>query len=298
MKFAFSTVACPKWDFQTIVTRAKEYGYDGVEVRGFLREPDLAAANIFLSDPAKIKSMFAYHDLEIACLSSSIAMTGNKRKDRALADDCRRFIDTAAALGCSTVKVFDSEALPGSPYNPFSWGNHSRSASAIDLGEWLLPLGDYAAERDVCIVVENALSFRGSKEMWLILERLSHPSISCCWDVANAAMIGESPAISVPTLNSRIQYVQVKDANLGPLGASFCKLGDGDVQVKNLLIRLLGIGYTGWVSFEWDKAWLPGLAEPEEILPDSIKKLRDWTKPQIEAEGDASPDVQETAAAH
>ena len=40
-----------------------------------------------------------------------------------------------------------------------------------------------------------------------------------------------------------------------------------------------GIGYTGWVSLEWEKAWLPGLAEPEEILPDSIKKLREWTKP-------------------
>jgi hypothetical protein len=40
---------------------------------------------------------------------------------------------------------------------------------------------------------------------------------------------------------------------------------------------------------EWDKAWLPGLAEPEEILPDSIVKLREWTKPQLEAAGDAEP---------
>jgi hypothetical protein len=76
----------------------------------------------------------------------------------------------------------------------------------------------------------------------------------------------------------------VKDAKLGPLGASFCPLGEGDIQVKKLLIRLQGIGYTGWVSLEWEKAWLPGLAEPEVILPDSIKKLREWTKPpEVEA---------------
>jgi sugar phosphate isomerase/epimerase len=115
--------------------------------------------------------------------------------------------------------------------------------------------------------------------MWLILDRLSHPSIACCWDVFNAAMIGESPWTSVPFLNSRIQYVQVKDAKLGPLGANFCKLGEGDVQVQTLLTRLRGIGYTGWISVEWEKAWLPGIAEPEEILPDSITKLREWTKP-------------------
>src|SRR5829696_6820797 len=32
MKFAFSTVSCPTWDFDTIVSRAKDYGHDGVEV--------------------------------------------------------------------------------------------------------------------------------------------------------------------------------------------------------------------------------------------------------------------------
>jgi sugar phosphate isomerase/epimerase len=271
MKFAFSTVACPKWDFETIAGRAKEYGYDGVEIRGFLNESILTAANPFLTDTNKIKAWFGYHGIEIACLSSSIAMTGNRKKDQVLADDCRRFIDAAVSLNCGLVKVFDTQVRPG----------QSRSSAAIALGNWLTPLAEYAAERNVCIVVENALSFRAAKEMWLIFEQVSHPSVACCWDVSNAALIGETPAISVPTLNSRIQYVQVKDAKFGPLGASFCRLGEGDVPVQKLLTRLRGIGYSGWISLEWEKAWLPGLAEPEEILPDAIRKLREWTKPQV-----------------
>jgi sugar phosphate isomerase/epimerase len=80
----------------------------------------------------------------------------------------------------------------------------------------------------------------------------------------------------------------VKDATLGPLGASYCKLGEGDVPVQKFLTRLRGIGYDGWVTIEWEKAWLPNIAEPEEILPDSIKKLREWTKPQIEENGEAT----------
>ncbi|HVT87500.1 MAG TPA: sugar phosphate isomerase/epimerase family protein [Tepidisphaeraceae bacterium] len=279
MKFAFSTVACPKWDFETIAARAKEYGYEGVEIRGFLNEAILPSANIFLSDPAKITGIFASQGVEIACLSSSIAMTGNRKSDLIQAGDCKRFIDTAAELDCPLVKIFDREVRPGSPFNPMGMGFHSRGSAGIELGDWLLPLGDYAAERNVTIVIENALSFRSAKEMWLILDRLSHPSIACCWDVCNAAMIGEPPSVSVPFLNSRIQYVQVKDAKLGPLGANFCKLGEGDVQVRKLLIRLMGIGYSGWVTMEWEKAWLVNLAEPEEILPDSIKKLQEWTKP-------------------
>lgn len=270
MRFAFSTLACPKWDFETICARAKEYGYDGVEVRGFLEESSLTASNIFLSEPKKIRGMFEFHGLRIACLASSIAMTQKRRADRAAAEDCRRFIDTAAAVGCSLVRVFDTTVRPG----------QTRAGAGVALGDWLLPLGDYAAKHDVLLVVENALSFRSSKEMWGILDRLQHPSIACCWDVFNAALIGEGPWVSVPTLNSKIQYAQVKDAKLGPLGASLCKLGEGDVEVESFLTRLRGIGYEGWITFDWEKAWLPGIAEPEEALPEAIKKMRQWIAPK------------------
>src|SRR6476661_6952662 len=107
IKTAFSTVACPKWDFDTIANRAKEYGYDGVEIRGFLNESILTASNVFLTDPKKLRSLFNFAGVKIACLASSIAMTGKKSVDAQLANDCRRFIDTAAAVGCELVKVFD-----------------------------------------------------------------------------------------------------------------------------------------------------------------------------------------------
>lgn len=272
MKFAFSTVGCPTWDFETIVARAREYQYDGVEIRGFLNESVLTAANPFLIDAKKLRATFNDAGIDICCLASSIAMTQKSRRDRALADDLRTFIDTAEAVGCGIVKVFDTQVRPG----------QTRAMAGVALGDWLLPLGDYAAERGVMIVVENALSFRASKEMWGILDRLSHPSIACAWDVFNAALIGETPAISVPTLNSRIQYVQVKDAMIGPLGATHCELGEGNVQVRGLISRLRGIGYEGYVTFEWEKAWLQGLAEPEAVFPGAVRKLREWVDRPIE----------------
>jgi sugar phosphate isomerase/epimerase len=282
MRFAFSTVSCPKWDFDTIVARAKEYGYEGVEVRGFLNEAILTASNPFLTDPRKLRDQFDDNDLDICCLASSIAMTQNKKRDAQAAADLRQFIDTAAALHCPLVKVFDTQVRPG----------QDRPSAGVALGNWILPLADYAAEREVVIVIENALSFRAAKEMWTILDRLQHPSVACCWDVFNAAMVGESPYTSVPTLNSKIAYTQVKDAKLGQLGATYTKLGEGDVRIERFMTRLRGIGYKGWVTVEWEKAWLPNIAEPEEILPDAIKKLREWTKSgeDVEgAEGDSEP---------
>jgi sugar phosphate isomerase/epimerase len=280
MKFAFTTTSCPTWDFETIIGRAKDYGYDGVEIRGFLNEPLLTAANVFLTDPQKVRGLFQSGNIEIACLSSSIAMTQNRKRDAQLAEDLKIYIDTAQALGCPLVKVFDTEVKPG----------QNRATAGVALGDWLLPMADYACQHNVCLLVENALSFRSSKELWSIMDRLSHPGLGVCWDVFNAALIGESPYVSVPTLNSRIAYTQVKDAKLGAIGANYCKLGEGDIPVQKFMKRLMGIGYAGYVTMEWEKAWLPGLAEPEEVLPDAIKKLKEWTKPQNpEAEGDAEP---------
>jgi sugar phosphate isomerase/epimerase len=266
MKFAFSTVSCPKWDFPTIAAKAKEYGYDGVEIRGSRDQSILTASDIFLTDLAKVRNIFSSAGVEICCLSSSIAYSAKKQKSEARAKELREYIDTAAAVGCPWVKVFDADAKPGV----------SRSMLGVELGDWLVPLGDYAAEAGVGILVENSLSFRTAKEIWSILDRINHPSIAACWDIFNAALLGETPAISVPVLNSKLQYAHVKDATFGPLGAAFCKLGEGDVQVQKFIKRLRGIGFEGYVTVEWEKAWLPNLAEPEEILPDSIAKLRKW----------------------
>jgi fatty-acyl-CoA synthase len=289
MKFAFSTVCAPTWDFPTLVARAKEYGYDGIEIRALT---DRSAANPFLSDPGKIRSLFDTAGIEICCLASSIAMEQNKKKDAAAADELRLYIDTAQKLGCPIVKIFDTQVKPG-------W---SRASTGVLLGDWLLPLADYAAERDIVIAIENALSFRMAKEMWSIVDRINHPSIGVAWDLVNAAMIGEIPAYSVPTLNSKIVYTQVKDAKLGALGATYVKLGEGDAKVRDFMRRLRGVGYEGYVTLEWEKAWLPNLAGPEEILPDSIAKLRDWDKKlelsDWEADAEAKKPKPAAAAKH
>src|SRR5439155_14330309 len=162
MKFAFSTVSCPKWDFETIVTRAREYGYDGVEVRAVGAESQLIFDN-----PARVQALFDAGGIKIVCLASSIAMQQGGRgwrfwrespNDRSAAE-LRTYLDAARRLHCPLVKIFDTQVRPG----------QDRGSAGVALGDWLLPLADYAAERNVVIVIENALSFRSAKEMWSIL---------------------------------------------------------------------------------------------------------------------------------
>jgi sugar phosphate isomerase/epimerase len=166
MKFAFSTISCPQWDFPTLVAKAKEYGYDGVEIRGFLNENTLTAANVFVGDPAAVRDTFAKGGIAVACLSSSIAFTGDKAKDQQQAGDLRRYIDTARALNCPLVRIQDIKTRSGV----------TALESVPRWAAWLSPLVDYAAERQVTLLVENCLSFRRSHDLWTLLETLNHPA--------------------------------------------------------------------------------------------------------------------------
>ena len=56
------------------------------------------------------------------------------------------------------------------------------------------------------------------------------------------------------------------------------------------------------MTVEWEKAWLPNIAEPQDVLPDAIEKLRKWGAAgaeEPEAEADSEPAAAApTAAAH
>ena len=41
MKISFMTLGCPNWDIDTICARGQEYGYDGVDLRGYLDQIDV-----------------------------------------------------------------------------------------------------------------------------------------------------------------------------------------------------------------------------------------------------------------
>ena len=118
------------------------------------------------------------------------------------------------------------------------------------------------------VLLVNQKTFGASRAIWAVLDRLRHPAIGCCWDVFVAALMGERPGVSVPTLNSRIRLARVSDAKISADGAVGCKLGEGDVAVEYFVKHLRGIGYDGYLTVN--------SAGGAEMLADGAEKLRKW----------------------
>ncbi len=120
------------------------------------------------------------------------------------------------------------------------------------------------------IAIRNGGGVRLARDLWTVLEAAGQPWVAACWDSLETAMAGESPSISIPTLNARILHVQLRDASIGKDSATLCAIGEGQARVQEGIKRLMGIGYGGYVSVS---------ASTEAALSAAMAKLKQWTQP-------------------
>src|SRR5215475_2384827 len=101
MKFGFSSMACPAWDLATILEKAKEFGFQGVELRGLSGQLHLPLAAELTADPTATKQRFADAGVQLVCLASSAAF--HSRDAHEVGDNkaqVREYLDAAEKLGC------------------------------------------------------------------------------------------------------------------------------------------------------------------------------------------------------
>ena len=66
MKFAFSTLGCPDWNFKEMISTAKDLGLDGIEIRGIENEVFAPFAKPFREENLdKTKELLSKKNMEI-----------------------------------------------------------------------------------------------------------------------------------------------------------------------------------------------------------------------------------------
>ncbi len=274
IKLAFSTVACPDWTIEKVAQQAAEMGYQGVELRTLGPGGGALACDPATSDPAKTRDALKAHNIEPVCLSTSLLLAPRDATATKQAYfQTRSAMELAAAIGCPAVRVYGLDSQAG----------ENRQNMIKRIAHQAQTLMDFATDKGVQLLLENAGSLAVAKEWWWLLNVVDHPMIGLSWNVANAAAAGEPSSVSIPTLNSRIRLIKLKDTEVGQ-GSGFVPLGQGTVGIEQCVKRLLGIGYEGYISVEWDRLWLPSLAPAEEYLPDAHTRLKGWLDAVAEAE--------------
>lgn len=261
----FSTLACPSWSVETIITKAVEFGYDGLEWRG--GPQGHVRPMMPLQERADLRRMSGDAGLvalAVTAYTSFVSDDPDERQENV--DELRRYADLAADLGASYVRAFlgelpENSALTSSIYQTIS--------------DSLNKAAEYAASLGVQIAVEPHDDFTHSPRVApLFAPGAAHPDLRVIWDLGNTFAVGEEPAESFLLLKDNLGYVQVKDGKRLESGWQLCSVGQGHVPLLRAFELLSIHGYQGAYSVEWEYAWHPELDPPEIALPAALQSVR------------------------
>ena len=274
MKISFTTLGCPNWDLDTICQKGREYGFDGVDFRGYLDSLDITKLPLFTSQAGEVKQRLVDAGLSVSGISSSITVCEPERQ-RENIDEAKRTIDLANKLGAEHVRVFGGGNLAGS--------SHAELAKiGLECVQNLLEL-DGASE--LHWLFETHDNWVTASNCALLLNQISNPAFGALWDMGHTARVGgETPEQTWQAVGSRVGYTHVKDARYDTThpqamddGWRYVLPGTGQLPLKEAIALLRQHGYTGWMMYELEKRWHPDLEEPEIAFPAFVQ----WVKPLI-----------------
>ena len=134
-----------------------------------------------------------------------------------------------------------------------------------------------ASRFHVTLLVENGGDFPSSRDLWFLIDAVSHPAVLCCWNQLSAMSGGERPTNSIPRLGNKIGLVHLCDATFDEQGVllEYKPLGEGNAEIARQIELLRGIIYDRYLMFEWPKLWVDTLPAPDAALPAAVKFLRE-----------------------
>lgn len=264
MKISFMTWACPDWSLAQILAGAIRYGYDCVEPRVEADHAHGIELDTTKKQRRAIRQQFEDCGVGISALATSRRYA--IASDHELAESIeltKRYVDLAADLGCSNLRVFGG----GTPQ-----GMDFADAKKI-VAESLHECAQHAAERKVYLCLETHDSYSLSGDCLETVLMADHPNVAICWDILHPCRQGETIAAAFENVRNHVRHCHVHDARLGedPGSYQMTLMGEGDVPHDEAIRLLASIDFQGALSGEWINAF-----PAEEVLPHDAAVLRQY----------------------
>lgn len=263
MKTSFSTLGCPDWKWQDIISTAKDMGFDGVEVRGVgntIYAPDIS---VFSDEKIgqtveKLRSV----SLDIPCISSACLMF--KKDNPALIEEGKAYIDLAEKLGSKFIRLLGDEK--------------PEPVCEIDdetVAENTAAFCDYAAEKNVTMLIETNGVYSDTKRLAYLMEKINRKNAAVLWDVNHPFRFNnETPAETFENIGKYLAYVHLKDSVSDNGKIRYKMMGYGDIPLKEILTILKKSGYEGYLSLEWVKRWYSDLEDAGVVFLQYLSYVR------------------------
>lgn len=257
MKISFSTLACPDLTWQEIYSMAKDFGFDGIEMRGLGN--DIISYKALPFTDAQIEKTCAKLQslgLEIPCLSSGAILSDRENHEDAI-KEITQYAELARKLNTSYIRILGDK-------DPAPMGEVDDDI----VYEALVKLVPIAEEYNVTLLVETNGVYADTLRLKNLLEKVNNRKIAALWDMHHPyRYFNESPETTIANLGELIKYTHVKDSVMDGDKVSYKLMGDGDMPLEQMFDALDSINYNGYVSLEWVYRWSHELCDANIAVP-------------------------------
>lgn len=265
MRLSFTTLGCPDWDLDTILTRAGTYGFDAVDFRGLQGEMNIYKLPDFSAKLQETVKRFEDAGLAVSCFSSSARLVSHGQQVEEHLDEIRRYRELCAAFGTRYIRVFGGGT-----------GDTPRADAIAIAAEHLRQMAEIAADQDVTVIIETHDDWLKAVDVKAVLDGASAANAGVLWDIHHPyRMVGEPPEETLDILGRSIQYTHWKDSRVEGDGHRYCLLGQGDIPLGRIHTLLSQGGYAGYYTLEWEKKWHPEIEPPEVAFPQFVRFMRE-----------------------
>ena len=235
MKLSFSTLACPYFSWTEIYSMAKDFGLDGIEIRGLGKELSAVHAAPFEGKAVEgtLKKLLELR-LQISCFSSGCALK-NKENEENNIKELKEYILLAGRFSTPFVRVLgDLEPQPSGEVD-----------DGFIVGV-LKKLAPFAEENNVTLVVETNGVYADTLRLRKLLDAVGSPAVAALWDVNHPYRYNnESPAVTAENLGSYVKYVHIKDSVVENGVLRYVLMGEGTMPLKEVFNEIKEIRYDG-----------------------------------------------------
>lgn len=256
MKLSFSTKGWQYLGWQTITRLATDMKIDGIELHD-ISDPSIYAGVLESYSLPATRRYLLENKLTVPCVDFPGDIADGK-DDADKLEKLKNIIDTAYNLRAKAVRVHTLRSDKENTEEIIN--NASRFLSSA------LP---YAERVDVTILIETVGVFSDTSALKSLLDSFALDSLAALWDMHNTFFFGgEDPSRTIENLGAYVRHVHIKDSEKDNDGnLSFCLIGKGELPIDEMMNALRSINYDGFISLEWDPAWLPDINDPEIIFP-------------------------------
>ena len=263
MNIAFSTLCCPNYDWEEIYSMAKDFGFDGIEVREI--KDEIASSPFSVENCQKTADKLNRLGIEIPCLATGSCLKFADKREQNIAE-IEKYIRVAKVIGAKYIRILaDLNAEPE--------GEVDDNVILEEL-KALVPM---AEKMDVTLLVETNGVYGDTKRLCNLLNAIASDHVGALWDVHHPyRYFGETPQTTLANLGAYIKHVHVKDSVCENSQVVYKMMGEGDVPIDDVMFSLRSINYEGYITLEWVKRWMPELTDAGIVIPHFMNFMQNY----------------------